>query len=129
VVLDLSRSFCISSAAGTKGCLDLRSRCCVVGVNRSRTWRRCSGSIARRARDSVALFRRSSVGVIPARTKRLSIGFGRRHPVTNRRASCMVLSTRRVCLLRHQTLTNAFIAYNDINGQILFRLLLILKYN
>jgi len=30
-----------------------------------------SGSIARRARDSVAFFRRSSVGLIPARTTRL----------------------------------------------------------
>jgi len=60
VVLDLSRSFSSSSAAGTKGCLNLSSCCCVVGVNKNRSWRRCSGSIARRARDSVALFRRSS---------------------------------------------------------------------
>jgi len=42
VVLDLSRSYSSSSAAGTKGDLDLSSRCCVVGVNRSRSWRRCS---------------------------------------------------------------------------------------
>jgi len=62
VVLDLSRSFSSSSAAGTKGCLDLSSRWCVVGVNRNRSWRRCSGFIARRARDSVALFRQSWVG-------------------------------------------------------------------
>jgi len=51
-----------SSATGTKGCLNLSSRCCVVGANRSRSWRKCSGSIARRARDSVDLFRRSSMG-------------------------------------------------------------------
>jgi len=31
MVLDLSRTFSSSSAAGTKGCLDLSSRCCVVG--------------------------------------------------------------------------------------------------
>jgi len=37
VVLDLSKSFSIRfSVAGTKGCLDLSSRCCVVVVNRSR---------------------------------------------------------------------------------------------
>jgi len=43
VALDLSRSFSSYSEAGTKGCLDLSSRCWVVDVNRSRSWRRCSG--------------------------------------------------------------------------------------
>jgi len=38
VVLDLSRSFRSSSAADTKMCLDLNSRFCVIGVNRSRLW-------------------------------------------------------------------------------------------
>jgi len=93
----------VLSAAGTKGYLDLSSRCCVVGVNRSRSWKTCFGSIARRARDSVALFWRSSMGIIPVRTKGLSIGVGRRYLVINRKASNMCLSTRRVCLLRHQT--------------------------
>jgi len=105
VALDLSRSFSSSSAAGTKECFDVSSRCCIIGVNRSRSWRRCSGSIARRARENVALFRRSSVGVIPARTKRLSIEVGRRHPATNHKVSCMGLSSRRVCLLLNQTET------------------------
>jgi len=56
VVLNLTRSFSSSGAAGTKKCLDLSSHCCVASVNKSRSWRRCSGSIARQARDSVALF-------------------------------------------------------------------------
>jgi len=127
VILDLSRSFSSFSAAETKECLDLISRCCAVGENRSRSWRRCSGavckeltstcilnglvssfhmapgSIARLIRDSVALFRRSSEGIIPARTKRLSIGLGHRHTFTNRKASCVGLLLRRVCLLWHQT--------------------------
>jgi len=50
-LLNLSWSFSSSSATGTKGCLDLSSHCCVVSVNRSRSWRRCSGSTARRARS------------------------------------------------------------------------------
>jgi len=66
---------------------------------------RCFGSIAQQSRDSVVLFWRSSVGIIPARTKRLSIGVERRHPVTYRRAWCVGLSTRQVCLLQHQTRT------------------------
>jgi len=87
VVLDLSRFFSNFSAAGTKGYLNLSSHCYVVGLNRYRSWRSCSGSIARRARNSVALFRRSSVVVVHAMTKVLSIEVGRKHSATNRKAS------------------------------------------
>ena len=43
---------------------------------------RCLGSMAQRARDSVAPLRRSSAGWTPARMGRLSAGVGRSHPVT-----------------------------------------------
>ena len=39
---------------------------------------------------------------MPERTGRLSVGVGRRHPVTMRKASLRTLSMRRVCALRHQ---------------------------
>ena len=68
-------------------------------------WSRCPGSMARRARDSVAPLRRSSAGWMPARIGRLSAGVGRRHPVTIRKASLMAGSMRRVWALRHQTAT------------------------
>jgi len=35
----LIRFFNSSSVSGTKGWLDLNSRCCVVGVNRSQSWK------------------------------------------------------------------------------------------
>jgi len=53
----------------------------IVAIVEKVLWAHC--------RDRAALFRCSSVEVIPARTKRLSIGVGRRHPVTNRKALCM----------------------------------------
>jgi len=40
---------------------------------------------------------------MPARMGRLFAGVGRRHPVTIRKASLMVVSMRRVWALRHQT--------------------------
>ena len=49
-----------------------------------------AGSMARRARYSVAPLRRSSAGRMPA-----SAGVGRRHPVTIRKASLMPGSIRR----------------------------------
>ena len=55
------------------------------------------------ARESVAPWRRSSVGWMPERTGRQTDGGGRRHPVTMRKVSFNLLSMRRVCALRHQT--------------------------
>ena len=69
----------------------------------SAEWSRYPGSMARRARDSVAPLRRSSAGWMPARIGRLPAGVGRRHPVTIRKASLMVGAMRRVWALRHQT--------------------------
>jgi len=69
----------------------------------SAAWSRCLGSIARRARDSVAPLQRSSAGWMPARMERLSGGVGRRHPVTIRKALLMAGSIRRLSALRHQT--------------------------
>ena len=62
----------------------------------SAEWSRCPGSMARRARDSVAPVRRSSAGWMPVRVERLSAGAGRRHPVTIRKASLKVGSMRRI---------------------------------
>jgi len=59
-------------------------------------WSRCPGSMALRARDSVAPERRSSAGSMPTRIGRLSAGVGRRHPITIRKASLMAGSIRRV---------------------------------
>ena len=69
----------------------------------SPSWSRRPGSWARQAKNSVALFRRSSVGVIPDRTNRLSVDVRRRHSVTMRKTSLMSLSLRRVWALRLQT--------------------------
>ena len=52
-------------------------------------------------KDSVATWRRSSAGWMPERTGRLSVGVGRRHPVTMRKRSLRALSMRRVSALRH----------------------------
>ena len=60
-------------------------------------------SWARQARDSMARWRRSSVGWIPTKTKRLSVGAGRRHLVSMCKASLIGISMRRVWALWHQT--------------------------
>ena len=49
-------------AAGTNGCLDLRRHASALDGQMSAEWRRFPGSMARRARDSVAPLRRSSAG-------------------------------------------------------------------
>ena len=54
------------------------------------------------AKESVTPWLRSSTGWMPVRTGRLSVGVGRRHSVTMRKASLRTLSMRRVCALRHQ---------------------------
>ena len=56
----------------------------------------------RLAKESVISWRRSSAGWMPERTGRLSVGVGRNHPVTMRKASLRTLSMRQVCALRHQ---------------------------
>jgi len=89
--------------AGTNGCLDLRRRTFQLNGRVSADWSRCSSSMARRPRDSVAPLRRSSAGWMPAWVGRLSAGVGRRHPVTIRKASLMARSMRRILALRHQT--------------------------
>ena len=63
----------------------------------------CSGLCARQARDSMACLWRSSVGRIPAKTNKLSIGVGRRNPVTMRKASLIGLLMSRMWALPHQT--------------------------
>ena len=93
-------SYC---AAGTNGCLNLRRRESALDGRESAEWSRYPGSMARRARDGGAPFRRSSAGWMPAKIGRLSAGVGCRHPVTIRKASLMVGSMRRVWALRHQT--------------------------
>ena len=57
----------------------------------------------RLAKESVAPKRRSSAGWMPEKVGRWSVGVGRRHLVTMRKASFKTLSMRRVCALRHQT--------------------------
>jgi len=88
---------------GNKWGLDLRRRAFPPVEQVSAEWSRCPGSMARRARDSVAPLRRSLAGWMPARMGRLSAGVGRKHPVTIRKASLMVGSMRWVWALRHQT--------------------------
>jgi len=81
-MLLLSDKLMSCCAAGTNGCLNLRRRAFSLDGQVSAEWSRCLGSMARRARDSVALLRRSSAGWTPARIGRLSTGVGRRHLVT-----------------------------------------------
>jgi len=81
---------------GTNGRLALRRSAFAVGGQVSTEWSRCPGSMARRARESVASLRRSSAGWMPTRIGRLSAGVGRRRPVTFRKASLMAGSIRRV---------------------------------
>ena len=89
-------------AVGKNGCLDFRRRASALDGRVSADWIRRPGSIARRARDSVASLRRSSAGWMSASMGRLSSGVGRRHPVTIRKASLMAGSIRQVWVLWHQ---------------------------
>jgi len=67
LLLDKLMSCC---AAGTNGCLDLRRRAFSLHGQVSAEWSRFLGSMARRAKDSVAPLRRSSAGWMPARIGR-----------------------------------------------------------
>ena len=92
-------------AAGTNGRLDLSlprcASCCPTNYPRStgsRSW------IAQFAKESVAPNRRSSAGWMPVRTDKSSVGVGRKHPMTMRKASLRMLPMRRICVLRQQIL-------------------------
>ena len=74
---------------GTNGCLDLRRRTSALDGQVTTEWSRCPGSMARHAKDSVAPFRPSSAGWMPARIGRLSAGVGCRQPVIICKASLM----------------------------------------
>ena len=93
----------IYSGAGTNGCLDfnlsLLAACGLVSWP-CQMW---SGSTEPQlAKESVVSWQRSSAGWMPERTGKLSVGVGRRHPPTMRKASLRTLSMRQVCALRHQ---------------------------
>jgi len=83
-------------AAGTNGCLDLRRRAFVLDGRVSAEWNRCPDSMARRARDNVALLRRSSADWMPVRIGRLSAGVERSHLVAIPKVSLMAESVTRV---------------------------------
>jgi len=81
--LSLSDEQMICCAASTNGCLDLRRRAFALDRPVSAEWSRCPDSMARGAMDNVvAPLRQRSAGWMPARIGRLSVGVGRRHPVT-----------------------------------------------
>ena len=63
----------------------------------------CSGPCARRAKDSMACLRQSSVGRIPVKTNKLSIGVRCRLPLLMRKVPLIGLLIRRVWALQHQT--------------------------
>ena len=58
----------------------------------------CLGSCAQQARDSMTCLQQSSVGRVPSKTNKLSIGVRRRHLVT-----MIGLLMSRVWALQHQT--------------------------
>ena len=89
-------------AAGTNGCLNLTRRAFALDRRASAKSSRCPGSMARRARGSVAPMRRSSAGWMPARVGMLSDIVGPRHPVEIRKAFLMAGSMKWVWALRHQ---------------------------
>ena len=84
-----------------KWVLGYRCRAFPLDGQVSAEWSGCLGSMARRARDSVA-FRQCSAGWMLARMGRLSAGVGRRHPITVRNPSLMAGLMRRVWALPPQ---------------------------
>ena len=69
-MLLLSDELMSCCATGINGCLELRCRAFALDGRVSVEWNRCPCSMARRARNSVASVRRSSVGWMPARIGR-----------------------------------------------------------
>ena len=91
-------------AADTNGRLDLSLTWRVSEDPLKRPYKIWSGSrYSRWAKESVAPSRRSSAGWMSESTDKWSVGVGRRHLVTMRKASFKTLSMRRVWALRHQT--------------------------
>ena len=82
----------INSCAGTNGRLDLSRVRRLFESTKSLVWSRWLGSSARRDKDRVACSRRNSAGWMPASMGRLSVGVGRKHPVTIRKALLMTTS-------------------------------------
>ena len=101
----LSNSF---HAAGTNVRLDLSlprcTSCCPTNCP-SITWSRLW--IAQYARESVAPYWWSSAGWIPARTGKYSVGIGRKHPVTMRKASLRIENAVNEASMRTQHQTGA----------------------
>ena len=90
-------------AAGTNGRLDLSLSLLLAFGSVSWPCKMQPGSKELRlAKESVTPWWRRSADWMPEKTGRLSVGVGRRHPVTMRKASLRTLSMRRVCALRHQ---------------------------
>ena len=91
------------SAIGANGCLDFSLSLLAACGSVSWPCRMLPGSKELQlAKESVAPWRQSSAGWMPERTGRLSVGVGRSHPVTMRKASLRTLSMSRVYALRHQ---------------------------
>ena len=102
-ILLLSNKLISYRAAGTNGCLEFRRRATEIDGQVSAEWSRGPGSMARRARNSVAPLRLSPAGMMLARIGRLSAGVGHRHPATIRKASLMAEPIRRAWAMQHQT--------------------------
>ena len=99
----LSNEVISCCAPSTNGCPHLRCHAFRPVGQVSAKWSRCPGSMAWRAKESVAPLRRSSSGWMPERIGRLSAGVGHRHPVTIRKALLMAGSIRQVWALQHHT--------------------------
>ena len=81
--------------AGTNGCLDFSLSLLAACDSVSCPCRMWSGfKELRLAKESVAFSRRSQAGWMPERTGSLSIGVGRRHPVTMRKTSLRTMPMR-----------------------------------
>ena len=86
--------------AGTNECLDFSLSLLAACGSVSCPCRMWPGSKELQlAKERVTPWQQSSAGWMPERTGRLSVGVGRRHLVTMRKASLRTLSMRQVCAL------------------------------